>query len=117
MLVFTAPTGGKKCKCSYCILKEDFNPNLKGSPLLEDLLMLLTDNSKVSKVNIPRGSSHKAGTIRRRKASCCSEVDLPVLDFSFCSLRNCWRKLPSLTNLLETEASFSVPSSLNRKKK
>lgn len=62
-------------------------------------------------------NSPKAGITSRREASCCSEVNLPARDFSFCSLRNCWRKLPSLTNLLETQASPSVPSSLNRKRK
>lgn len=43
--------------------------------------------------------------------------DLPALDFSFWSFRNCCRKLPSFTNLLDTDASFSEPSSLSRDRK
>lgn len=43
--------------------------------------------------------------------------DLPALDFSFWSFRNCCRKLPSFTNLLDTEASFSEPSSLSGDRK
>lgn len=43
--------------------------------------------------------------------------DLPALDFSLWSFRNCCRKLPSFTNLLDTEASLSEPSSLSKDRK